>query len=108
MRLFALSVVSLALALSFAQAAAADDLFPDKNLEAVVRQYVFEKKNKPDEPLVEADVVFLLLTLTPSARLQLPVFIKPSCVIRVKKLRSKYAAPTSTNYLKKIFASLIF
>ena len=34
----------------------ADDLFPDKNLEAVVRQNVFEKRNKP-EPLVEADVV---------------------------------------------------
>src|SRR6266550_798849 len=34
----------------------ADDLFPDKNLEAVVRQNVFEKRNKPD-PLVEADVV---------------------------------------------------
>src|SRR3954464_4074032 len=36
--------------------AAADDLFPDKNLEAAVRQQVFEKRNKPD-PLVEADVV---------------------------------------------------
>src|SRR5438132_9962188 len=35
---------------------AADDLFPDKNLEAVVRKYVFEKRNKAD-PLVEADVV---------------------------------------------------
>jgi len=35
------------------QGAAADELFPDKNLEAVVRQYVFEKRNKPD-PLVEA------------------------------------------------------
>lgn len=33
-----------------------EDIFPDKNLEAVVRQYVFEKRNKPD-PLVEADVV---------------------------------------------------
>lgn len=33
----------------------ADDLFPDKNLEAVVRQQVFEKRNKPD-PLVEDDV----------------------------------------------------
>src|SRR5204863_861668 len=38
------------------QGAPADELFPDKNLEAVVRQYVFEKRNKPD-PLVEADVV---------------------------------------------------
>ena len=33
----------------------ADDLFPDKNLEAVVRQYVFEKRNN-DMPLVEDDV----------------------------------------------------
>jgi internalin A len=40
----------------FAASAVADELFPDKNLEAVVRQYVFEKRNKPD-PLVEADVV---------------------------------------------------
>jgi internalin A len=39
-----------------ARPAAADDLFPDKNLEAVVRQYVFEKRTKSD-PLVEADVV---------------------------------------------------
>jgi Leucine-rich repeat (LRR) protein len=35
--------------------ARADDLFPDKNLDAVVRQYVFEKRNN-EEPLVEADV----------------------------------------------------
>jgi internalin A len=35
---------------------AAEDLFPDKNLEAAVRQEVFEKRNKT-EPLVEADVV---------------------------------------------------
>jgi internalin A len=48
-----LAIGSLCLA---AQPAAADDLFPDKNLEAVVRQYVFEKRNKPDA-LVEADVV---------------------------------------------------
>jgi internalin A len=34
----------------------AEDLFADKNLEAAVRQEVFEKRNKPD-PLVEADVV---------------------------------------------------
>ena len=39
-----------------ARRAAAEDLFPDKNLEAAVRQEVFEKRNKPD-PLVEADVV---------------------------------------------------
>jgi internalin A len=37
-------------------AVAADDLFPDKNLEAAVRKEVFEKRNKTD-PLVEADVV---------------------------------------------------
>jgi len=35
--------------------AAADELFPDKNLEKVVRQYVFEKRNN-DKPLVEKDV----------------------------------------------------
>jgi Leucine-rich repeat (LRR) protein len=40
---------------SLASAAVADDLFPDKALEAVVRQQVFEKRNKPD-PLVEDDV----------------------------------------------------
>src|SRR2546425_9529917 len=39
-----------------ARRATAEDLFPDKNLEAAVRQEVFEKRNKPD-PLVEADVV---------------------------------------------------
>jgi Leucine-rich repeat (LRR) protein len=55
MKLIASSLVSLA-ALAIAQPGSAQDLFPDKNLEAVVRQYVFEKKNKPD-PLVEADVV---------------------------------------------------
>lgn len=41
---------------SLTSSARADDLFPDKNLEAAVRQQVFEKRNKPD-PLVEADVV---------------------------------------------------
>jgi len=56
MRLVALSFVSLSWLLASALPAAADDLFPDKNLEAVVRQQVFEKRNKPD-PLVEADVV---------------------------------------------------
>jgi internalin A len=39
-----------------ARRATAEDLFPDKNLEAAVRQEVFDKRNKPD-PLVEADVV---------------------------------------------------
>jgi internalin A len=41
---------------AFLGSAVAEDLFPDKNLEAAVRQQVFEKRNKPD-PLVEADVV---------------------------------------------------
>lgn len=35
--------------------ASAADLFPDKNLEAVVRQYVFAKRDN-NQPLVEADV----------------------------------------------------
>jgi hypothetical protein len=35
--------------------AAADDLFPDKNLEAAVRKYVFEKRDKTD-PLTAEDV----------------------------------------------------
>ena len=56
MRLVALLFVSFSLLLGSALPVAADDLFPDKNLEAVVRQQVFEKRNKPD-PLVEADVV---------------------------------------------------
>ena len=33
----------------------AQSIFPDKNLEAVVRKYVFEKRNN-DEPLTEKDV----------------------------------------------------
>ena len=32
-----------------------DSIFPDKNLETVVRQYVFEKRNN-DEPLTATDV----------------------------------------------------
>ena len=36
--------------------AQAEDLFPDKNLEAAVRRQVFEKRNSKD-PLVEKDVV---------------------------------------------------
>ena len=51
-RLAALLAISTA-ALLLTGNAAAEDLFPDKNLEAVVRQNVFEKRNKPD-PLVEA------------------------------------------------------
>ena len=36
-------------------AASAQDLFPDKNLDAAVRQYVFEKRNT-DKPLTVQDV----------------------------------------------------
>jgi internalin A len=57
MKWFCVRLLGSLLLFSLATAnAPADDLFPDKNLEAVVRQYVFEKRNKPD-PLVEADVV---------------------------------------------------
>lgn len=48
---FVLTLVMLPPALS----AVAQDLFPDKKLEAVVRKYVFEKRNN-DQPLTEADV----------------------------------------------------
>ena len=47
----AVSLLSVA-----AERAAAEGVFPDKNLEAVVRQYVFEKRNN-EEPIVEDDVV---------------------------------------------------
>src|SRR4026209_1402465 len=57
MKLSSVCAIAVLLCIGFAgQAFAADELFPDKNLEAIVRQYVFEKRNKPD-PLVEADVV---------------------------------------------------
>src|SRR6266850_4000027 len=57
MKWLCVRLIAAALVVSVAGGkAAADELFPDKNLEAVVRQYVFEKRNKPD-PLVEADVV---------------------------------------------------
>src|SRR5262245_41032435 len=55
MRLSCYALISLVLLPLPTSRAAGDDLFPDKNLEAVVRQNVFEKRNKPD-PLVEADV----------------------------------------------------
>jgi internalin A len=42
-------------ALVFTSPVQAEGLFADKNLEAVVRQYVFEKRNT-DKPLVETDV----------------------------------------------------
>ena len=35
--------------------AADDSIFPDKNLEAVVRTYVFEKRNN-EEPITDKDV----------------------------------------------------
>ncbi|HEX5102674.1 MAG TPA: leucine-rich repeat domain-containing protein, partial [Pirellulaceae bacterium] len=56
MRLCVFSASLLLVTLAARRPATADDLFPDKNLEAVVRTQVFEKRNKPD-PLVEADVV---------------------------------------------------
>lgn len=46
------AVASIALTVSAAQA---QGIFPDKNLEAVVRRYVFEKRNNA-EPLTEKDV----------------------------------------------------
>ena len=49
-------VLAAAGVLCFVLPAAADDLFPDKNLEAVVRKEVFEKRNNT-MPIVEADVV---------------------------------------------------
>ena len=39
-----------------AEFAAAEGIFPDKNLEKVVRKYVFEKRNN-DEPIVADDVI---------------------------------------------------
>ena len=56
MRLVATLVLTGGLLVSGLGPLTADDLFPDKNLEAAVRQQVFEKRNKT-EPLVEADVV---------------------------------------------------
>lgn len=49
-------VIAPTLAGSLASNSRGDDLFPDKNLEAVVRHEVFEKRTSK-EPLVEADVV---------------------------------------------------
>lgn len=51
-----ISMLSLMSETQVSQLAAQESIFPDKNLEAVVRQYVFEKKNT-DKPLVEDDVV---------------------------------------------------
>jgi internalin A len=57
MNKFFLSLFASLLCVSFAaDSGAADGIFPDKNLAAVVRQYVFEKRNN-DEPIVEEDVV---------------------------------------------------
>jgi Leucine-rich repeat (LRR) protein len=50
--LLSLSTIVLS---TFASGAQADDLFPDKQLEAVVRKYVFEKRDN-NEPLNEKDV----------------------------------------------------
>jgi internalin A len=52
---FAIALAALVISSSAATSVRADGLFADKNLEAVVRQYVFEKRNT-DKPLVEADV----------------------------------------------------
>jgi internalin A len=51
----ALHVLALSLLAFLPASTWADDLFPDKNLEKVVRQQIFEKRGK-EEPLVEADV----------------------------------------------------
>ncbi|MEZ5299450.1 MAG: leucine-rich repeat domain-containing protein [Verrucomicrobiales bacterium] len=49
------AITLFAAVMGSAAAASAEDLFPDKALEAVVRQQVFEKRGKA-EPLTEADV----------------------------------------------------
>ena len=69
------------------RAAVCDDLFPDKNLEAVVRQYVFEKRNKPD-PLVEA-----------ATELGLPIYIHSgtpvfSLPLQIIELAERHPAST--------------
>jgi internalin A len=53
---FAYAVLTLSILSLTTDFVAAQSIFPDKNLEAVVRKYVFEKKNN-EEPIVEADVV---------------------------------------------------
>lgn len=50
------AVLSLSMLSVVADLTAEDSIFPDKALEAVVRNYVFEKRNN-DQPIVEADVV---------------------------------------------------
>lgn len=50
------TVLSISLASLVSDLMAQDSIFPDKNLEAVVRNYVFEKRNN-DQPIVEDDVV---------------------------------------------------
>ena len=57
MRLCLLSLVA-AVSLVATVPASAQDLFPDKNLEKVVRRYVFEKRYN-EEPLTEDDVKYL-------------------------------------------------
>ena len=58
MKFAAAFAVAAAALLSLAGLVAGQDLFPDKNLDAAVRQQVFEKRNN-DMPLVEADVVMI-------------------------------------------------
>jgi len=53
---FVCAVLTVSFLSQFASMAAAEGIFPDKNLEAVVRKYVFEKRNN-QEPIVEDDVV---------------------------------------------------
>ncbi len=50
------AVLSLSMLSLVPDLRAEDSIFPDKALEAVVRTYVFEKKNN-DQPIVEADVI---------------------------------------------------
>jgi internalin A len=50
------AVLSIPLLSLASELTAQDSIFPDKNLEAVVRNYVFEKRNN-EQPIVEADVV---------------------------------------------------
>ena len=50
-----LTSIAVLLVVAFAGPVHAESLFADKNLEAIVRKYVFEKRNT-DKPLVEDDV----------------------------------------------------
>jgi internalin A len=50
------AVIGVMVSCCLAEHAAAEGIFPDKNLEKVVRKYVFEKRDN-DKPIVEEDVV---------------------------------------------------